>query len=108
MASKKKNFYQLWRTDKKYIKAVMTLPCCSCSNAWCDICAHHKTGSAMGTKAPDWETLPLCNSCHQDIHNQNNFNLHQRQDQLILETRQELINRGLIDEGEYPKEKDYV
>lgn len=108
LASKKKNNFQLWRTDKKYIKAVMSLPCAGCGNWWDDICAHHKTGGGMGAKSPDWEVLPLCNSCHQDIHTSNYFGLRDKQEEIILKTRKELIKRGLIDDGEYPKEREYV
>ena len=62
----------------------------------------------MGTKDVDWETLPLCNSCHLDIHTVNKLGLHKIQDQLIIDARELLIQYGYIEQDEYPKEKEYV
>tara|TARA_R110000851_G_scaffold226756_1_gene379620 strand:+ start:257 stop:580 length:324 start_codon:yes stop_codon:yes gene_type:complete len=106
--AKKKNNYKIWREDKVYINLIMGLPCAGCGNNWDDVCAHHKTGGGMGTKAPDWETIPLCNNCHLDIHTSNSFGLHKIQGRLILEARELLVHAGLIEQGEYPKEKQYV
>jgi len=51
--------------DKKYIKFVRSLPCCVCGNP--ESVPHHLIGygfGGMGTKAPDYLTMPLCTDHH--------------------------------------------
>ncbi len=55
--------------NKKHLKHVRTLPCVVCFNN--DTVAHHirtPWSSGMGIKSPDIMTLPLCVSCHAELH----------------------------------------
>lgn len=58
-----------WRS-KKYKDWVKTLSCCDCGRPADD--PHHIIGrgdlSGMGLTAPDWALMPLCRSCHNEIH----------------------------------------
>ncbi|MDC8803919.1 hypothetical protein PRZ61_10775 [Halomonas pacifica] len=59
-----------WRSPE-YLAFVRMLPCCVCGAPADD--AHHVIGlhwglSGMGTTAPDSYAMPVCRSCHQDIH----------------------------------------
>ena len=84
-----------WESEK-YLKFVRGLDC-----AWCGSPAdhaHHLIGvgnmGGMGTKAPDWASMPLCAYCHNMMH--------RGVDQALLEGQWELIVRTLgraIDEG---------
>jgi hypothetical protein len=55
--------------DRKYMDWVKALPCCSCNRPADD--PHHIYGSGykgMGTKVPDYFTIPLCRNCHDALH----------------------------------------
>jgi len=55
--------------DRKYLDWVKTLPCCSCDRPADD--PHHVHGrgfKGMGTKVPDYFTIPLCRNCHDALH----------------------------------------
>ena len=58
-----------WRSER-YLKYVRSLPCAYCGKPADH--AHHLIGvgslGGMGTKAPDWATLPSCAVCHSRIH----------------------------------------
>ena len=57
--------------DKKYTKWVATLPCADCGIEDSTIVPHHIIGigqGSMGSKASDYEAMPLCYKCHLAIH----------------------------------------
>lgn len=54
---------------KAYTKWVKLLPCSVCNQEGCD--PHHPHGAGfkgMGTKVPDWWVIPLCRTCHDELH----------------------------------------
>ena len=53
----------------RYLAFVRSLPCSHCKNPLS--VAHHIIGigmGAMGSKADDTATMPLCVECHADVH----------------------------------------
>jgi hypothetical protein len=55
--------------NPKYLQFVRTLPCSHCVNP--ETVAHHIIGigmGAMGYKADDTATMPLCVKCHAEVH----------------------------------------
>lgn len=55
--------------DRKYLDWVKTLPCCGCDAQADD--PHHlysRGFKGMGTKVPDYWTIPLCRPCHDNLH----------------------------------------
>lgn len=55
--------------DKSFTKWVKTLPCCACGDKADD--PHHPHGAGfkgMGTKVPDYWCIPLCRTCHDELH----------------------------------------
>ena len=55
--------------SKKYLDFVRTLPCCHCGTLPAE--PHHIIGigdGAMGRTASDLHTMPLCRSCHSEVH----------------------------------------
>lgn len=55
--------------DSKYTRWVKTQPCCSCGARADD--PHHIIGhglGGMGTKPSDYLTIPLCRTCHRNLH----------------------------------------
>ena len=55
--------------NNKYLAFVRTPPCCHCQNP--ETVAHHPIGigmGAMGSKPDDTATMPLCVSCHANLH----------------------------------------
>ena len=65
-----------WK-QKKYTDWVATLPCSSCGAEDGTVVAHHlKTkllpnyirGGGMAVKVDDWLTMPLCYTCHVEVH----------------------------------------
>ncbi|MEL5710154.1 DUF968 domain-containing protein [Serratia bockelmannii] len=55
--------------DSKYTRWVKTQPCCSCGARADD--PHHIIGhgfSGMATKPCDYLTIPLCRTCHRNLH----------------------------------------
>lgn len=55
--------------DRKYLDWVKTLPCCGCDAPADD--PHHLHGrgfKGMATKTPDYFTIPLCRTCHDNLH----------------------------------------
>jgi hypothetical protein len=55
--------------DRGYMNWVKTLRCVGC-NAPADDPHHpHGTGfKGMGTKVPDWWAIPICRTCHDELH----------------------------------------
>ena len=52
----------------RYMRAVKQLPCCACGSPPPND-AHHCIHDRYGTrKASDFDTVPLCRSCHQGPH----------------------------------------
>lgn len=55
--------------DRKYLDWVKTLPCCGCHAPADDPHHMHSRGyKGMGTKVPDYWTIPLCRTCHDNLH----------------------------------------
>jgi len=55
--------------DSKYTRWVKTQPCCGCGARADD--PHHIIGhglGGMGTKPSDYLTIPLCRTCHRNLH----------------------------------------
>lgn len=55
--------------DRAYMNWVKTLSCCGCRAPADD--PHHLYGGGfkgMGTKVPDYMTIPLCRVCHDELH----------------------------------------
>ena len=54
--------------DKVYLKWIRTQPCCHCLHP--ETVAHHAIGfdGGMGTKAGDHFAVPLCQTCHNQLH----------------------------------------
>ncbi|WP_400258224.1 DUF968 domain-containing protein [Serratia nevei] len=55
--------------DSKYTRWVKTQPCCACGARSDD--PHHIIGhglGGMGTKPSDYLTIPLCRTCHRNLH----------------------------------------
>jgi hypothetical protein len=59
-----------WRCDD-YLRWVASLPCARCARED-TVQAHHFKGtghmSGVGLKAPDYWAMPLCSSCHTELH----------------------------------------
>ena len=52
------------RAGKEYMAKVKMLPCVICGSSPCD--AHHPICRRYsGKRRSDWQTIPLCKSCHQ-------------------------------------------
>lgn len=95
-----------WRSAK-YLKWVRTQPCCMCdelpNSPGERIEAHHLIGvggwNGMGTKAPDWATMPLCKSdftnvCHDEM---NQSSKHwDEQWEMIARTLGKAIDEGIL------------
>ena len=57
--------------NKRYLAFVRTLPCYACGNPETE--PHHIIGvgaGAMGAKASDIHTMPLCRPCHDEMHSE--------------------------------------
>lgn len=55
--------------DRAYLNWVKTLPCCGCGDHSDDPHHIHSRGfKGMGTKVPDYMTMPLCRICHDELH----------------------------------------
>ena len=55
--------------NRTYLKFVRSLPCAHCRNPETE--PHHIIGigmGAMGDKADDIHSMPLCRSCHDAVH----------------------------------------
>lgn len=55
--------------NRAYMDWVKTLPCSGCGDLSDD--PHHiysRGFKGMGTKVPDYLTMPLCRICHDDLH----------------------------------------
>jgi hypothetical protein len=54
---------------RKYLAFVCSLPCVCCQDSNTE--PHHLIDvgySAMGSKTPDYWSIPLCRSCHEALH----------------------------------------
>ena len=84
-----------WRSAK-YLAWVRKQPCSQCGNSHSVV--HHLIGtggmSGVGMKAPDWATMPLCFSCHAEMHRDSMF--HDHQWELISRTIGKAILEGEI------------
>ena len=58
-----------------HLLEIKTRPCCVCGAQWppVAILAHHITGAGMSQKTPDNWAIPLCWTCHTDLHNFKGF-----------------------------------
>jgi len=87
-----------WRS-KKYCKWVASQPCKLCG--YPESSPHHLIGVSgagiMGGKAPDWQTMPLCDyrGCHKLVHKDKQ--LQEYQWRWIVETLQEAVNQKKIE-----------
>jgi hypothetical protein len=55
--------------DRAYLDWVKTLPCCGCHAPADDPHHIYRSGyRGMGTKVPDYFTIPLCRPCHDNLH----------------------------------------
>jgi len=81
------------RKNRKYMEAVAKLPCYVCYTTPVEV--HHKIGGVkgMGLKAPDTETIPLCQACHRKIHQDYNWF---DQEEAVKRTREKIIAFNLI------------
>ncbi|SEN66015.1 DUF968 domain-containing protein [Halomonas caseinilytica] len=66
--------------SERYLRFVRGLPCCVCGAPADD--AHHVIGlhwglSGMSTTAPDSYTMPVCRTCHRDVHRLPELQLYQ-------------------------------
>jgi hypothetical protein len=53
--------------DRKYLSWIKRFPCVACGGTrWVD--PHHCGAHALGQKASDTQTLPLCRTCHDALH----------------------------------------
>lgn len=59
------------KTDHEYLDWIRQQDCAACGAVGPSE-AHHFIGEfhvgGMGMKAPDWMAMPLCRTCHQDMH----------------------------------------
>lgn len=61
-------------SNPKYLKLIRMLPCCTCGR-FGQSTAHHllrNVGHAMGRKASDYQTVPMCMICHDRLHRNGN------------------------------------
>lgn len=53
--------------DLKYASWIRRQPCAMCGRPGpCQV--HHRTGSGMGLRAKDRDSMPLCAKCHGELH----------------------------------------
>ena len=69
-AVRKQSTDKRWRSEP-YLAFVRSLPCCNCQGPGRD--PHHVIGlhwglSGQGLTAPDSFAMPLCRSCHNEVH----------------------------------------
>jgi len=89
--------------NKKYTNWVATLPCCYCTMDDGTVVAHHLKhidfpwgGGGTGLKAHDWLTMPLCYTCHTNVHN-GDRNVIEHQRVMIWKTQREAFNQGVLE-----------
>jgi len=62
---------EMKRSYPKYLAYVRTLPCCVCNKPGPSE-PHHIKGvggfSGAGLKAPDYASMPMCATCHREMH----------------------------------------
>ena len=81
------------RENKKYLKWVRTLPCCHCG---APSEAHHLIGvgmGIMGSRASDIHAVPLCRSCHTEVHK---CPREWPQTKWVMQTQDQAIDEGLL------------
>lgn len=58
--------------DKKRLEMVASYPCLACQKKnktqTTRTCVHHFWGTGAGMKESDLKTMPLCESCHNELH----------------------------------------
>ena len=54
--------------DKKYLEWMRLQACIVTEPCSVLVVAHHISAGGMGTKCSDYETVPLCNEHHREIH----------------------------------------
>ena len=88
-----------WRS-KKYLDWIREQQCAYCINQTTKTEAHHIKGvgcmSGTGQKAPDYATMPLCNSCHREMHG--NPEIQGEQWEMIVRTLGKAIDEGILKE----------
>jgi len=82
--------------NKKYLAFVRTLSCCHCGNP--ETIPHHiiavdRMGS-MGGKASDLATMPMCVSCHSELHRDAK---EWPQTRYILDTLEDAYRQGVLE-----------
>lgn len=91
------NFKQKTFRSRKYLDWVKTLPCRNCGAVF-EIDPHHLTSLGLmggaGTKAPDTMVMPLCRTCHTDMHDKGDYR--QYQWEWIARTLNQAINDGVL------------
>ena len=55
--------------SERHVGRVKELPCAVCGQGGPSDAHHILDGRTPGRKSPDWLTIPLCKSCHQDNRN---------------------------------------
>ena len=53
--------------DAAHLARIRALPCARCQRPPPSE-AHHRTGAGMALRAHDHDAMPLCASCHRDLH----------------------------------------
>lgn len=56
-------------TDDEYLEYIRGMACLNC-RAVEGVIPHHLDRGGMGTKGPDYFTVPLCQGCHDELHQQ--------------------------------------
>ena len=84
-----------WRS-RAYLDWVKQQPCCVCNKPGED--PHHinMQGKGMGSKQPDWATIPLCRSCHDELHQHRWDERNVSQVELSFWTLGKAISEGVI------------
>jgi hypothetical protein len=78
----------------KYIEFVKTLDCCHCHRPGVD--PHHIIGigmGAMGSKAHNMHSMPLCRTCHDEVHRDS---WSYPQTRWLLETQIKALKAGIL------------
>jgi|TARA_R110000796_G_scaffold198469_1_gene314803 hypothetical protein len=97
------------KVNKYYLKKIRELNCSACGQeGFYGVQAHHNTNrTGLGGKAPDIESMPLCYTCHYDLHFgigvkkwENKF---KNQDDFVIEARLKLFYN--IKNSNYPKKE---
>lgn len=81
----------------KYLRWIRTLPCCHCGNPESE--PHHIIGvglGAMGLKASDIHTMPLCRRCHDELHREQGMTWALDQVRWLIKTQDRAQEEGIL------------